>query len=176
MFEGMFASGRDRRVRPSKKSLVLSLLVSAGGLYLSVWAFGYLAYLPLTVSLLVALVAFAYRTRGLRSGLPEPYGRGKATTTDTAHATRIGLLMTLGGVLVTLFLFGSVFFLPPIFFLTVVFGIIVGLPVNEIAFFGLVERYEWKTETRIFQVTEETEHEGRAALVKSLEMRRSPRR
>jgi hypothetical protein len=128
--------------------------------------------MPLAVVLVVAFAAVWLRVRGLRSGLPEPYGKGKASTTDAKRAVRLGLLMVLGGVLCTVVLLGSVYFLPPAVFFAVVFGLTAGLPLSEIVFFVLVTRYERISESRIFLITEETEgEEGRATLVKTFEMR-----
>ncbi len=155
------------------KSLGLSIAVCSAALYLAALLFGYLDfYMPFAAVLVIALAALWLRARGLRSGLPEPYGKGKVSTTDTKRATRVGLLIALGGALSTVVLLASVFFLPPAVFIAVVFGIMAGLPLNEVVFFALVARYERISKSRIFLITEETEEGGKTALVKTFELRR----
>ena len=157
------------------KSLGMSAVVCPAALYLASLFFGYYYfYMPLAAVLIVAFAVVWFRTRGLRSGLPQPYGKGRASTTDAKKAVRQGLLIVLGGALATVGLLGSVYFLPPPVFFAVVFGLAAGLPLNEIAFFVLVTRLERKSESRIFVITEEAEEGGEAALVKTIEMRHSP--
>lgn len=157
------------------KSLGMSILVCPAALYVASLFFGYYYfYMPLAAVLVVALAAAWFRIRGLRSGLPEPYGRGKASTTDAKGAARVGLLIVLGGVLCTVVLLGSAYFLPPPVLFALVFGLAAGLPLNEIVFFILVTRYERISESRIFLVTEEVEDAGKSALVKTFELGYSP--
>lgn len=121
----------------------------------------------------MAAAAVWIRTRSLRAGLPEPYGKGKVSTIDAKKATRDGLLLALAGALATFGVLGSVYVLPPVVFFSLVFGLAAGLPMSEIVFFAVVARLEKASESRIFRVTEETEDEGKPALVKTLTMRRS---
>jgi len=157
------------------RSLGLSILVCTAALYLAGLLFGlYDLYIPLAAILLTAIAVVWLRARGLRSGLPSPYGRGKVSKTDAKRAIRQGLLIILGAALSTLVLLGSVYLLPAAAFFAVVFGLMGGLPLNEIVFFVLVARYERVSGSRIFMVSEEREESGESAVVKTYEMR--PRR
>lgn len=169
----MLTSNERRRVRPSVKSLGLSVLVCPVALYFAFLLFGYYLYVPLGAALVVAAAAVWFRTRRLRAGLPEPYGKGKASTTDTKKAAREGLLTLLVGALATVGLLGSVYVLPPPVFFTVVFGLAAGMPLNEIALFVLVTRLERTSGSRIFLITEEIEDDGKPALLRTFEMGRS---
>jgi hypothetical protein len=166
----MFSSDQRRRLRPSLKSLGLSLVVCPSALYLGWQFFGNLFYAPLLAALAVALAPTWFRMRGLRSSLPEPYGNGRVSTIDASAAARSGLLIVLVGMISMVGLMGSVFILPPVVFFVLVFGLMAGLPLNEVVFFGLVTRLERKTHSRIFAVTEETSESGRTVLVKTVEL------
>jgi hypothetical protein len=109
----MFSQEGERRARPSIKSLLLSVLVFSGVIYLSATRFFfYDTYLPLGVALVIALAVFAYRSRNLREKMPEPYGKGRTSTVDAKAALRSGILLSVGGGLSLVGLMGSVFFLP----------------------------------------------------------------
>ena len=160
-------------MRPSKKSLGVSVIVCLIGLSFAATLFGYYFYFPLAATVVVSLAAFLVRIRGIRSGLPEPYGRGKVSKIDVKGTGRSGFLLLLGGVLSTVGLLATVFFLPPVVFLALIFGFISGMPLSEVAYFILVARYEAISGSRIYLITEEAGQPGEAAsLVKSFEMRR----
>lgn len=148
----------------------MSLVVCPSALYLGWVLFGDLFYAPLLASLAVALALVWFRMRGLRSGLPEPYGNGKVSTIDAASAARSGMLIILGGILSMVLLLGSVYFLPWLAFFVLVFSLMAGLPLNEIVLFALVARLERRSQSRIFSVTEETSQNGKTVLVRTVEL------
>jgi|GEM_PF-706592 hypothetical protein len=168
----MLGSDQRKRLRPTLKSLGLSLIVCPSALYLGWSLFGYLFYAPLLASLAVALVIVWFRMRGLRSALPEPYGNGRVSTIDASAAARTGFLIILGGILLMVGVMGSFYFLPSEYMalFVLVFGLMAGLPLNEIVFFALVTGLERKSRSRIFAVTEETSESGRTVLVKTVEL------
>jgi hypothetical protein len=168
----MLGPGHRRRLRPSLKSLGLSLLVCPSALYIGWLFFGYYFYVPLLASLAVALALAWFRMRGVSASLPEPYGKGRTTTIDADAAARSGLLVVLAGILSSVGLMGTVFFLPADIFFVVVVGLMAGLPMNEIVFFALVARIERKCRSRIFSVTDETSQGGKDVLAKSVELAR----
>lgn len=127
-------------------------------------------YVPLAGALIVSFSVTWFRFRGLRSGLPKPYGRGRRSSIDAKSSARSGLLIVLGGILCLVVVMGSVIFLPPVAFFALVFGLTAGLPLEELVFFALVARLERASRTRIFSVTEETEEGGEEVLVKTVEM------
>lgn len=167
----MFSQEGERRARPSLKSLLLSVLVFSAVVYLAATRFFfYDTYLPLGVSLVVSLAVFAYRSRNLHEKMPEPYGKGKTSTVDTKAAIRSGILLAVGGGLFLVGLLGSVFFLPSEIFFAILLGVIAGLPLSDIFFFALTTRYERKSGSRIFYLTDETMVDGETVLVKSVTM------
>ena len=166
----MFPSGDRRRVRPSVRSIAVSAVVLAGSLTLASQVFQYYVYAPLLAAIGISLSVTWFRFRSLRSMMPEPYGGGKRSSIDAKKAARSGILIVLGGILTLVVVMGSVFVLPPVAFFALIFGIMAGLPLEELLFFGLVTRLEKKSETRIFSVTEETGEEESTVLVKTVEM------
>lgn len=165
----MLGSGERRRLRPSLKSLGLSLVVCPSVLYVG-WLSFYDFYVPLLASLAVAFVLAWFRMRGVSAALPEPYGRGRIVTIDANATARSGRLVVLAAVLSLVGLMGTVYILPPDIFFVVVIGLMAGLPMNEIIFFGLVTRTESKCRSRIFSVTDETSQGGKDVIVKSVEL------
>lgn len=119
---------------------------------------------------MVSLSVTGYRFRSLRSGMPKPYGLGKPSSIDAKSAARSGLLIVLGGIFCLVVVLGSVYFLPPVAFFALIFGLMAGLPLEELVFFALVTRIERASRTRIFSVTEETEQGGEEVLLKTVEM------
>ncbi|MGD0395403.1 MAG: hypothetical protein ABSB26_00650 [Nitrososphaerales archaeon] len=166
----MYVAGARRRVRPGVKSLILSSAVCPAALYLASGLPFDGFYEPLSATLLVSIAVSWYRVRGLRRSLPEPYGRGGVTTVDPDSATRSGLLITLGGAVLMVGLMGSVFFLPPVAFFAVVFGLTAGLPLSVIVFFVQVSRLERISQGRIYSVIEETEVDEETVLRKTCEI------
>lgn len=141
-------------------------------LFLEWLFFGTLFYAPLLVSLAVGLAATLFRYRGLRSSLPEPYGGGKASTIDASKVERSGYLVILGGIFFMVVFIGSFYLFPSeyVAIFVLAFGLMAGLPLNEIVFFGLVARLEMKSRSRIFAVTEEASEGGKTVLVKTVEL------
>lgn len=166
----MLSSGKRKRVRPSPAGLALSTAVLAGALAYSAEVFHYYVYLPVAVGAAIALAVLGLRLRGLRSGLPEPYGKGSVSRIDAKAAARSGLLFAVLGIVAIVGVFGSVFFLPAIAFFSLVFGVTVGLPMEELLFFSLVSRIERASGTRIFRVTEEVGQGGEEILENSIVM------
>jgi len=148
----------------------VSAIVFACALLLASRFFPHDFYVPVTAALVVSLSVTWFRFRGLRSGLPSPYGRGRSSSVSARSAARSGILLMLGGVLSLVLVLGSVYFLPPVAFFGLVFGLMAGLPLEELVFFGLVTRLERASDTRIFSVTEEAGDEGDLVLVKTVEM------
>lgn len=168
----MFGSDQRRRLRPTLKSLGLSLVVCPSALILGWSLFGYLFYAPLLASLAVALAVVWFRMRGLKSALPEPYGNGRVSKIDARTAVRSGVLIILAGVLSLVVFMGGFYLLPSeaFFLFVLVFGLMAGLPLSEIVFFALVTRLERKSKSRILAVTEETSENGKTVLVKTVEL------
>jgi hypothetical protein len=167
----MFTTSRKRRARPSWLSLGLSLLVFTATIWLAVTTvFYYYVYMPVIVALAISTAVFLYRARSLRARMPAPYGGGEPTIVTLKAAMRSGILLTVGGGGSLVGLMATVFFLPPVISLSIIFGLIIGLPLSEILFFTLVTRYERRSGTSVFFVNEETEIDGETALVKTVEM------
>lgn len=170
----MFSFGHGRRVRPSLKSLSFSVVFSLVTLYLTVFLglFGGWVFVPILIAALVALGVALFRLRGVAAGLPPPRGKGSVTRIDARRTMRDGILILVGGSLLMIGLFGSVFLVSPsVFFFPVVFGLMSGLPLSVVAFFGLTAWLENKNGGRIFFVTVETTEGGKTVLVKSVELR-----
>lgn len=170
----MFEPVYKKRVRPSLKSLFFSAAVSSAALCVTVLlsSYSFAVYAPFLIAALVALGVSLFRLRGVRSGLPLPYGKGTVTRIDARRTARDGLLMVFGTLLLTVALFGSVFVASPtVLFFPVAFGLMLGLPLSEVIFFGLTARLESLSGSRIFLITEETTEEGKAVLVKSIELK-----
>ena len=148
----------------------MSALVFAGSLSVATQFPFYSLLEPLSAIIAVGTVVSWVKLRGLRDGLPEPFGKGKVSIIDAKSAARSGMLVTLGGVFLTIGVLGSVFIFPPEAFFAGVFGLTGGFPFAQILFFVLVYRLERAGKGRIFTVTEETEEDGRSVLRKSVEL------
>jgi hypothetical protein len=148
----------------------VSAIVCAGALVLASRLFSASFYVPLATAILVCFIVTWFRFRGLKSGLPKPYGRGRSTSVNARKAMRGGILIMLGGILGVVLVLGSVYFLPPVAFFALVFGLMAGLPLEELVFFSIVTRLERTSKTRIFSVTEETTEDEDVVLVKTIEM------
>jgi len=140
--------------------------------YLSAIVLGASSGLPLLEALLIAAGVAAYRYRSLRSRLPEPQGRGRESRIGPAQTWRTALLIILGIVLVVAIPVASTAFLPPLYFFSLVFGIVLGFPASEIAFYVLVLRLERQLGGRLLSITEETEEDGAEILVRKVRLER----
>ncbi len=168
----MFEPAYRRRAKPSARNLVFSLVVFAAALTFTLAAglFGSRVYLPLAVGAASALGVAFVRTRGVRLGLPKPYGSSRVIRIDSKRSARDGLLLVLGGIVVILGLFGSVELVSPfLFFFPVTFGLMMGLPLSQALFFALVSRLEGATHSTIFIITEDITENGKEVLLKSIE-------
>lgn len=141
-------------------------------MYLAIFLFEYIFYLPLLVALAIMFAITFYRMRGLRVRLPKPYGSGMPVYVGPRQTARTGLLILLGGIVLIVLPLASVFFLPPIAFFTLVFGLISGLPLSEIAFFIAIVYLERLSRSSLFSLTEESERDGKTLLIKTVEMRK----
>ncbi|MGD0476593.1 MAG: hypothetical protein ABSB29_00310 [Nitrososphaerales archaeon] len=166
----MFSSGIRRRARPSVKSLVFSLVLFSAAAYVGWKLFLNYLYEPLAAAAVVALLVTLFRFRGIRSGLPAPYGRGRVSIIDEKAALRSGVLIVLGGIISMVGLMASVFLIPPEQYFVLLIGVIAGLPLSQAVFFALVAIVEAGSRSKIFWVTEETKKDERAVLVKTVEM------
>ena len=166
----MLLSGLRRRARPSVKILVFSLAVFSAAVYVGWELLFNSLYEPLAAAAIVALLVTLFRFRGLRSGLPTPYGRGRVSIIDEKSAYRSGLLLVLGGFVSMVGLVASVAVIPPELYFVLLMGIIAGLPVSQAVFFALVTVIEARSRSKIFWVTEETTKEEKTVLVKTVEM------
>jgi hypothetical protein len=166
----VFISGFRRRARPSVKILVFSLAVFSAAVYVG-WALLFNSmYEPLAAAAVVALLVTLFRFRGLRSGLPTPYGRGRVSIIDEKAASRSGVLLVLGGFISMVGLMASVVLIPPELYFVLLIGVIAGLPVSQAVFFAVVAIVEARSRSKIFWVTEETTKDERTVLVKTVEM------
>jgi hypothetical protein len=152
------------------KSLVFSLLVTSAVAYLGWELFLYYLYEPLIATAIVALLVAWFRFRGLRSGLPAPYGRGRVSIIDEKASMRSGVLLVLGGIISVGGLMASVYLLPPELYFIVLIGVVAGLPLSQAVYFALVASVEAKSHSRVFLATEETTRDGADVLVKTVEM------
>ncbi len=152
------------------KSLVFSIVVSSATAYVGWELLLYYLYEPLTVAAVVAILVALFRFRSLRSGMPAPFGLGRASVIDEKATARSGFLLVLGGIISVVGLMGSVFFIPPELYFVLLLGIIAGLPLSVIVFFALVAFVEARSSSRIYLVAEEATKEGETVLVKTVEM------
>jgi hypothetical protein len=168
----LFSPAYRRRVRPSRRSLGLSVVVCASALFMagSQVFFFYQFYMPILATASVCLVVSWFRVRGLRMALPEPYGAGRVSTIDAKSTVRSGLMIVLGGILALVVLLGSVYVLPPPVFFATVFGLIAGLPLTEVVLFLQVVLLEKRANGRIFSVSEESRRDGEPVLIKTVEL------
>lgn len=147
------------------------MFVFAAAIYLAAAAFFfYEVYMPIIAALIISSAVLCYRARGLKEAMPEPYGRGKASTLDAKATERLGILLAVGGGLSTVGLMASVFFLPPEIFFSVLFGVTAGLPLSQVFFFTFVTWYERKSRKKIFFVNEDASVGKDEVFVKTVEM------
>lgn len=165
-----------KKVVPSLKSLTLSLVVFSISTGLALYLFEYEFYMPLLVALAVACLLSYVRFRSLRSRLPEPYGKGLVTYSDSEQAQRMGLLLIAGGVLLIVVPIASLAFLPPLYFFSLIFGIVSGLPAVEILYFAGVSMMQRSYSSTFVSMTERTEKDGAEVVVRWLEVVASKRR
>lgn len=166
----MLISAGRRRVRPPLKSVGLSAVILPVAVYFAYLVFGDYVYVPIAAAVVAASAVVWVRFRGLRAGLPEPYGRGRDSVLDAKQAQRQALLLVLAGAAATIGVLGTVYVLPAVVFFVLVFGLAAGMPFSELLFFAAVRRLESASGSSIYQVSEEVEENGRPLLVKSLRM------
>jgi hypothetical protein len=165
----LFPTGYSRkRVRPSYWSLLLSLAICGIALYYTIYLFEGYSFIPLLILLAVTVGITWYRYRDLKLKLPRPYGSAKAVLLGPRGATRQALFFILAVILLVAILVTSLYFLPPLAFFSLIFGLTAGLPLTEIVFFGLLVRLEMVSSSRIFSVTEESEENGKEILTKTV--------
>jgi len=157
---------RRRRARPSSLSLGLSVAVASCASFLVLYLFEGLFYFPLALALLTAAAVFLYRSRSLRRRLPEPHGEGKEETIRARQMARTGLLMILGGIAFVVLPLTTVFFLPILFFILYL-ALPLGLALAEVLQFAWITRLEAKAGAEVYSITEETQLDGKDALIKS---------
>jgi len=170
----VFRSGGKRRVRPGIKSLALSCFVAPAGLYLSA-SLPFRTFLePLSATLIIALAVSLYRFGRVRERLPQPYGLGKTSVYDPSAMARSGMLIILGGIVLVIGVIGSSLLvpllIPPDAYFSMVFGLMAGLPLSEIVFFGLMSAVERSAKGRVFEISEETEEDSETVLKKTLDI------
>ncbi|QQG49489.1 MAG: hypothetical protein HY247_04105 [archaeon] len=163
--------GADRkRVRPSLKNFAYS----GGVLLAAVYVSGFLPFdsvlEPLGAMLATGSAVGLFRYLRLRSRIPKPYGEGKITEIDAARAARSGLLMVAAGGAVMVALVGGSYFIPGAILFTIIFGLIGGLPLQELIFFLTVVALERRSVAKLYAVTQETEVAGRPLLRKTVEV------
>jgi len=167
----LFSPAPRRRARPSLKSLALSSVVFVGALWLAFANFFfYYVYIPAFVALVISLAVFSYRTIRLRAAMPEPYGKGQTSVVGAKAAIRLGMIIAFGGGALLIALMASVFFLPPVAFFALLFGVTAGMPLSQILFFGIVSWYERKSSMKIYFVNEETQANDEEVVVRSVDM------
>lgn len=161
-----------RRVRPSSASVVLSAAVFVLAAYLLGVLLGQYSGFALLLAFIILAGVATYRYRGLGSSLPGPQGRGRESRVGPAQVWRTGLLMILGIVLVVAIPVVSTAFLPPLYFFSLLFGIVLGFPASEIVFFVLVLRLEKRLGGRLFTITEDAEEDGVEILIRTVVLER----
>jgi hypothetical protein len=169
----MFPTSSSRRVRPSFKSLLFSVLIVGIAAYTLLSLLDGEAFLSLILALGIALGILAYRNSSLQSRLPEPHGRGRPAYVGVAQMRRTGILLIIGGILVVVIPIASVSFLPPLYFFTLIFGIIIGFPSSEVLFFLRVNQLETRLGGTFRSVTEESDADGEQLLIKTVRIERT---
>lgn len=172
----MFSSPGRKKARPSMVSLVWSALVFAATIPLAWTFFSDYVYIPLIGMAVLAALPSLYRLRGLKRGLPEPYGEGRVSIIDSKSASRTGYLIVGAGILCIVLLFGSVFFIPVFDFFVIMFSLTGGLPLSQVVFFLMVLSIERAAGSRIFEVIDDTTRDGASVLSKTFELSPDRRR
>jgi hypothetical protein len=167
----MFSSPGRKKVRPSAASVIWATAVFAAAVPVA-WAFfsDYI-YFPLAGMGILAAFPSLYRFKGLRRGLPRPYGQGKPSIINSSSAYRAGILVIIGGVSCMILLFASVFFIPTFALFVIMFSLTGGLPLSQIIFFLMVFYIERASGSKVFvTITDETVQDKSPVLVKQFEM------
>jgi hypothetical protein len=138
--------------------------------------FGALYYAPFYAAVIVALVVFRWRSSGLRRKVPPPYGEGTEQVVSARAATRMGLLMIAGGVLLLVVPLASVFFVSVVFLFTLYLALGLGIGLAELLQFAWVTRLEARAGVEIYSITEETQVGGEDAIVRSVALTPTGRR
>jgi len=170
----MFPTSPSSRLRPSLKSLSLSVIVVAVSSYVVLGLLGLAAYPSFVLALAIAVVTLLYREAGLRSRLPEPFGRGEVSTLTAGDMRRTGILIVIGGILLVVVPVASVSFLPPLYFFTLIFGIVIGFPVSEVVYFARVAMVERRLGGVLRTYTAESDAGGEEMLIRSVRLEEGP--
>ena len=166
----MFEVSSRRRLRPSLRSLGLSILVCVAALLLMVRLFSYPFAIPLIAIAIVASSVSWVRRRTIVSGLPPPYGQSRISVVNAKSSQRSALLLMVGILSATVVLFGTAAVLPPEVFFSIIFGLMIGLPLAEIVTFVGVSRIEGRSRSNVYSITDERGDDGEPELVKSVEL------
>ncbi len=172
----MFEPVYRKRVRPSPRSLVYSSAVLAVIVVftLAINPFAGAIYIPFAIGGAIAVVVALIRQRGVRSGLPPPYGQGKVQRIDARKTARDAMFLIAGSALAFVGVFGSVIVVSPyLLFFPVVYGMMFGLPLSEVLFYLVISRIERTSAGRIYMTTEQATEGGVTLLVKSIELRQT---
>jgi hypothetical protein len=158
-------------VKPSYKSVGFALLVEFGFAYSSYAYFGNGSlYLITPIIIAVALVSTHIRGRGIREGLPPPYGRAKVVEIRAREVLNRGVLMVMSGILfliVPLFLF---YLAPGELLIGLILGLGGGLSLSEPLFFASIHLLERRMGLLIYSVDELGLEDGTQVLTKRIEL------
>ncbi len=169
----MFETTYRRRVRPSRTSLVYSASLAVVTALFALWTgiIGLQLYAPAAIAAASALAILLFRVRNLRLAFPHPYGQGRVTKIDSRKSMRDGVLIIVGAALSIGGVFASAYLVSPLLiFFPVVIGLMIGLPCSQLLFFAFVLSSERAVGSKIYAVSEETTEDGRAVLLKSVEL------
>jgi predicted membrane metal-binding protein len=143
------------------------VVVAPVAAYLVFDIFDGLSYIPLSVALAIVVLIFLYRWRGLERKLPKPYGDGKEETVGATQMARTGLLMVGGGIVLVVLPLATVFFVPVLFFVLYL-ALALVIPTAEILQFAWITRLEKKVGAEIYSIMEETEVDGKDAIMRRI--------
>jgi predicted membrane metal-binding protein len=144
-----------------------SVVVVPVAAYLVLYIFGGFSYIPVSVAVAVAVVIFLFRSRGVKRKLPKPHGEGREEIVSAAQMARTGLLMIVGGIVLVVLPLATIFFLPVLFFILYL-ALALAIPLTEMLQFAWIARLEKKVGAEIYSITEETEVDGKDAVMKRI--------
>lgn len=168
---GFVHEATRHKIRPTKKSIGFTGILSVLSIYVSIIVLGETALLltfPLALGVL-ALVIFL-RTSPVKRGLPAPVGRGLDLEIRSREAMSQGVLVLILGIVMLFVPIALLFYLPGWLVIGVVLGIVMGLSLSDSVFSVWITMIERQTKSEIFSVTELVEEGGRQLLVKSVEL------
>ena len=93
---------------------------------------------------------------------------------DSAAMAKEGALIVIAGVALVFGIIGGVFLVPvvgPVAYFSALFGVIAGLPLSEILYFGAISAVERRAKGRIYVIAEEEMQGGNIVLRKTVEVR-----